>query len=321
MPFEDFYALFGVPPTASDAEIRAAYRRLVLEFHPDRHPDDPDAEEKFKNLSLAYRVLSQPKDRTRYDLLYSSYLESRRRHEIGGNAAPEETPEQPKAVVKRRREAVPQVRYLFDAPEWRQTDATTAMAWSCILSLALGTWFARRPEGFSIVQAAWAVLPLPAVYIGRQIGSLVSEWDGLWDALLPVSVEDVPKAFPTLFAFLSLFGTTWLFSRYRAPLVVAGCLPGALGGGVAALVGGSLGRAFSAAADTATLRWVARSVALLSGSGTALLLAPLFVLASRGPMFEAKFFEILFTAMSGGVLGGALGSLWASRRPLDVLLD
>ena len=53
----------------SASEIRRAYRRLALEFHPDHHPEDPESEEKFKQISEAYSVLGDAQKRRDYDLL------------------------------------------------------------------------------------------------------------------------------------------------------------------------------------------------------------------------------------------------------------
>jgi molecular chaperone DnaJ len=63
----DFYEVLGVSRDASDGEIKKAYRRLAMEYHPDRNPDDPDAEEKFKEASNAYKVLSDSEQRSVYD--------------------------------------------------------------------------------------------------------------------------------------------------------------------------------------------------------------------------------------------------------------
>jgi molecular chaperone DnaJ len=64
---EDFYQVLGVSRSASDEEIKKAYRRLAREYHPDANPDDPHAEERFKELQLAYEVLRDPERRARYD--------------------------------------------------------------------------------------------------------------------------------------------------------------------------------------------------------------------------------------------------------------
>jgi len=63
----DYYAMLGVSATATEDDIRRAYRRLALEFHPDRNPGNAAAEEHFKEISEAYAVLIDPAKRRQYD--------------------------------------------------------------------------------------------------------------------------------------------------------------------------------------------------------------------------------------------------------------
>jgi len=69
MPTEkrDYYEVLSVERGATDEEIKRAYRRLAVKFHPDKNPDDPHAEEKFKELGEAYDVLIDPNKRAAYD--------------------------------------------------------------------------------------------------------------------------------------------------------------------------------------------------------------------------------------------------------------
>ncbi|MBN2495956.1 MAG: molecular chaperone DnaJ [Deltaproteobacteria bacterium] len=64
---EDYYAILGVAKNASGAEVKKAYRRKAIEYHPDRNQGSKEAEEKFKEISEAYSVLSDPDKRSVYD--------------------------------------------------------------------------------------------------------------------------------------------------------------------------------------------------------------------------------------------------------------
>ena len=63
----DYYEVLGVTRTATDQEIKSAYRKLALQFHPDRNPNNPDAEDKFKECSEAYAILADVEKRAAYD--------------------------------------------------------------------------------------------------------------------------------------------------------------------------------------------------------------------------------------------------------------
>ncbi len=63
----DYYEVLGISRSASDTEIKSAYRKLALQYHPDRNPNNPDAEEKFKEASEAYSILCDADKRAAYD--------------------------------------------------------------------------------------------------------------------------------------------------------------------------------------------------------------------------------------------------------------
>jgi molecular chaperone DnaJ len=67
MSKRDYYESLGIARNASDEEIKKAYRRMAMKYHPDRNPDDKQAEEKFKELKEAYEVLSDGRKRAAYD--------------------------------------------------------------------------------------------------------------------------------------------------------------------------------------------------------------------------------------------------------------
>ena len=66
---KDFYAVLGVSKDADAQEIKKAYRKKARQYHPDRHPDDPKAEETFKEIGEAYSVLNDPEQREQYDAI------------------------------------------------------------------------------------------------------------------------------------------------------------------------------------------------------------------------------------------------------------
>ena len=63
----DYYEVLGLQKGASDDEIKKAYRKMAKMYHPDLHPDDPQAAEKFKEVNEANDVLSDPQKRAKYD--------------------------------------------------------------------------------------------------------------------------------------------------------------------------------------------------------------------------------------------------------------
>jgi curved DNA-binding protein len=79
MDYKDYYKILGVERKASDEDIRKAYRDLAKQHHPDRNPNNKQAEERFKEINEAYQVLSDAKKRQHYDRLGSDYSQWQRR--------------------------------------------------------------------------------------------------------------------------------------------------------------------------------------------------------------------------------------------------
>jgi curved DNA-binding protein len=73
MDYKDYYEILGISRNASTDEIRKAYRKLAMQYHPDRNPDDKQAEERFKEINEAYQVLNDPQKRAHYDRVGSAY--------------------------------------------------------------------------------------------------------------------------------------------------------------------------------------------------------------------------------------------------------
>ncbi len=81
MEFKDYYKTLGVEKNATSEEIKKAYRKLAMKFHPDRNPGDKSAEEKFKEITEANEVLSDPEKRKKYDQLGANW----RNYQTAGN--------------------------------------------------------------------------------------------------------------------------------------------------------------------------------------------------------------------------------------------
>src|SRR5512140_3757352 len=73
MDYKDYYQVLGVERSASADDVRKAYRKLAMQYHPDRNPGNKQAEDRFKEINEAYQVLSDSQKRARYDQLGSAY--------------------------------------------------------------------------------------------------------------------------------------------------------------------------------------------------------------------------------------------------------
>ena len=67
MSKRDYYEVLGVDNSASDQEVKKAFRRIAMKYHPDRNPDDQKAEEKFKEAQEAYEILGDAEKKSAYD--------------------------------------------------------------------------------------------------------------------------------------------------------------------------------------------------------------------------------------------------------------
>jgi curved DNA-binding protein len=83
MEYKDYYKILGVSKTAPQKEIKQAFRKLARKYHPDMNPNDPKAEERFKEINEAYEVLNDPEKRKKYDQLGADWV---RWQQSGGRA-------------------------------------------------------------------------------------------------------------------------------------------------------------------------------------------------------------------------------------------
>jgi curved DNA-binding protein len=84
MEYKDYYKTLGVDKKSSKNDIKRAYRKLAMQYHPDRNPGDKKAEERFKEINEAYQVLSDSTKRARYEQLGDSYFQWQQRGSVPG---------------------------------------------------------------------------------------------------------------------------------------------------------------------------------------------------------------------------------------------
>jgi curved DNA-binding protein len=88
MEFKDYYTTLGVPKTASEKEIKQAFRKLARKFHPDVNPGDKSAESRFKDITEAYEVLGDAEKRKKYDELGANWRMYEQAQQAGGAGNP-----------------------------------------------------------------------------------------------------------------------------------------------------------------------------------------------------------------------------------------
>ncbi|GAB4406150.1 MAG: hypothetical protein OHK0053_32300 [Microscillaceae bacterium] len=139
------YQILGVAPQASASEIKKAYKQLALRYHPDRNPNNPQAEEVFKQINAAYHILSDPQKRQGYDyqLFYTP------------NPVPAPTkpaPAQPAAPYQNSYDPA----NFLSAKARRQIQWLTALGLSLIIGLSLGLyWYAQIYSERRLLEAGW----------------------------------------------------------------------------------------------------------------------------------------------------------------------
>lgn len=297
MPFDDFYSVLGLKHTATGDEIRTAYRKLVLECHPDRHPNDPAAEERFKKLALAYGTLSSDSERQRYDLKYDAYHEAQRRQAQPPIEAPPQTP-----VARPRRE--PPADKLLEENGFRQEDTLRGL-YTAVAACLMAQWYLAPG---SLIELRWAPALLAVPCIGGWLGKLIRHTQGLPPLYRDGWGDEAVNVSPLILSGAALIIWHLAATQAALPFVFRGSLSAAAGGAFGCTIGSGFGRAFWQPAHSAGTKLIALvaagGIAAISGG-----FIPLTLALFSGNPFALSNYDGLFAATIGASLGALVASL------------
>lgn len=145
MDYKDYYKILGVERKAGTDEIRSAYRKLAVKYHPDKNPGDKKAEDKFKEINEAYQVLSDNQKRSHYDRLGSAYSNFRTSGGRPGDFQWEEWFQQ-QAAGQRASQRGGNVDDMFGGGNF--SDFFRSIFGEAMRSQGRGNPFAQQPQGY-----------------------------------------------------------------------------------------------------------------------------------------------------------------------------
>lgn len=317
MDGEDLYSLLGVSREATDAEIKKAFRQRVLELHPDRNPDNPDAELRFKQIVEAYQVLSDKVKRAEYNGVFKNLVEDalvasatairREKQARAAEAVEVET------YASRRTDRRGRLVYrAFETNEVRQDDAIVGMMLGFLVALVCDRYFGLRPSEtpwwFFYPAGIACIVCVPILFrLGRAVALLFdSGGDSIVAAVLTWTL-------PVLYAGAGLGAVAFYSGRLGLDLYRWSLLPAACSAGLSTFVAGGIGRAFASGAEDMPTPYIGMTVGGLVGgiAGTFLGLCLASPMALVGA--DLSFYQEVFVTAAGSGLGGMLAGAWVSR--------
>lgn len=319
MAFEDYYSLLGLTKNSNEEEIRRAFRRMVLQLHPDKNPDNPAAEDQFKRILAAYQIISNPEKRAEYNIKFAAYEEALSITQ--SRAAEPEKKTKTKKVSGRKREratvdqAAAGIDFRVYTSDFREGDVLRGTVVGAVLATLYGAWGIDDTFGNQALTVVLAVLlPWAGGFSGlvlgdrlRALGQARSSEPAPW---AEITMKLLPTILCAVFAYMSL----WIASLVGHPLDSGAVIAGALAGGLACTLGSAIGRAFTSVA----VRFASKCFGLAVGATASLivgsLLGALLVSVGFANPFDVQFSELLFRGIIGGGVGGALASVPGSWK-------
>jgi curved DNA-binding protein CbpA len=330
MAIPDHYAVLGLPQTASPISIKKAYRKLVLRYHPDRNPGNKLAEEKFKNVALAYETLSRPQKKYEYDQWLQA-LRRAREEQIAASARRQQSrvARKPSPYTSQRARTGYRSRraVAYQTNELDRRDLLRGIVAGASLSALIGTSLIKDRLDLSWVTLLLTGIGLP--WLGGRLGARLSEpcegycesraeqaraawfWLILTPAIIPGGVA--------LGAWAAIGLAPHLF-KWLA-LSTDGVFGASIAAGLAAAGAAGVGRAFLSVAQRPAAKLAGLAVTFLVGGIAGGLLAVFFAVYQISRLVELGLYDSLLATAIAGSLGGALAGCLGAIIPSNLLPD
>lgn len=309
--FVDHYSTLGLRRNASAGEIRRAYRRLVLRYHPDRSPAEPNAPEVFQRITESYQVLSNADRRRAYDELLQAFREA-------PSASP---PRSAPAPAPRASRVGLRLSYLSAQNPLDRRDAGRGAVAAAALFPFLAAQTSFASPGLGIWgDATWALSAALVAFFAWKLGDLLREPAQAVGELLS-NVPEVGEGLAASLPFLSSALATWavphVLAPWLGPLPTLGIFAGVLGGSVAGWVAAGLGRAFAFAEPETARRNLGSLVGIVSATVIGGFIGFLTTAATSDVLAGGRFFSLWSCGGGAGALGGAMAAAVGARRAFD----
>ncbi len=329
MAFEDYYLILGVKKDATDLQIRKAYRRLVLQFHPDRNPGDKAAEDQFKKIAAAYQALSDPEEREEYDLTRREFDEAAHAAFRAQAAENRRKQHEEQAAESARRFRERQTRrgsgmrrsaqYRIESNELEQLDVVQGIVAGAVASALCSIVISPSATGGALL---WSLVPIVGGPVGYAAGKAARAiLEGVFNVLSDFvsGIELLGAGLPLLLALVGACAALSLGHFFHFTLFTWRAGPGAMAAGLGSVIGSAFGRAFTSVAEHAHSKAIGVAFGAAVGAFFGAISGGFFAIFLLTPGAAGlAFFNGLLVTATGGAIGGALASVLGSlRRPAN----